>query len=437
MKPISPETEPRPAGTREPTHEREDPENGATGPPVRSPVAPPSPAPEGEEVPRAAPSGPLSSPGPAAAAPAPISIPIPDHVDALFAELDQQLIDERTRHRRREAIFISVIIHLCVLILLILDPKLPHWLSSSPTSVLVNPQTLVHQNQLTYLVSPFQPPKPKVKVHSNVLSDRDRLYKHSHPLVSSFAGIAPPAPRRRVAARPIRPRPAVRPSPAPRVAAAAPAKTMTEKAPNRQVASKTPGPGAANGLRLENVPRTPARAALPIPIPGMSAESQLRQAIQAAARAETHGGPGLAQMGQLPTPNGLPSVPSPGGNGSVGTGIQITTDTEGVNFHSYLQQILEIVRQNWYAVMPEVAYLGRKGRSVLIFHIGSNGRVTALTLVSASGTLSFDQAALAAINASNPFPPLPRAFRGPFIGLKFYFFYNINPYQGSTSQAGP
>lgn len=363
--------------------------------------------------------------------------PAPDHIEGLFAELGQQLADERSRNRHREAVFLSIIVHLCVLILFILSPKMPRWLRSSPTPVLVNPQTLVHQHQLTYLVSPFQPPKPKVKVHSNVLSDRDRLYQHpQRQLRSSFAGVAPPAPRRHALSRAIQPRPAIRPSPAPKTLAAAPQPKSAEKAPNREVASKTPGPGAANGLQLENVPRTPARAALRIPIAGMSAEAQLKRAIRDAARAETHGGQGIAQMGQLPSPNGLPSAPSPGGNGRVGTGVQILTDTEGVNFHSYLEQILQVVRQNWYAVMPEVAYLGQKGRTVLIFHINSNGRVTSLTLVSPSGTFSFDQAALAAINASNPFPPLPSAFHGPYLGLKFFFFYNINPYQ-SQSQAGP
>lgn len=361
----------------------------------------------------------------------------PDHIEGVFAELGQQLADERSRNRHREAVFLSIIVHLCILIFLILNPKLPRWLSSSPSVVLVNPQSLVRQHQLTYLVSPFQPPKPKVKVHSNVLSDRDRLYKHpQHRLMSSFAGVAPPAPRRHALARPIRPRPAIRPSPAPKALAAAPQPRSMEKAPNRQVASKSPGPGAGNGLQLENVPRTPDTAALRVPIAGMSAADQLKRAIQDAARAETHGGQGMAQMGQLPSPNGLPSAPSPGGNGRVGTGVQIMTDTEGVNFHSYLQQILQIVRQNWYAVMPEVAYLGRKGRSVLIFHINSDGRVTSLTLVSPSGTISFDQAALAAINASNPFPPLPSAFHGPYLGLKFFFFYNINPYGGQAA-GGP
>jgi TonB family protein len=360
----------------------------------------------------------------------------PDHIEALFTELGQQLEDERSRNRHREAVFLSVIVHLCILILFILNPKLPNWLTSTPSPLLVNPQQLVHKHQLTYLVSPYQPPKPKHKVHSNVLSDRDRLYKHpQHRLLDSFAGPAAPPMPRRPAARPLPPRPAIRPSP-PRMAAAAPRPAQpVVKTPKAQTASKTPGPGTANGgLRLENVPRTQRRADLTVPIPGMSAADQLKRAIQAAARNQSQGGQGVAQMGQLPSPAGMPSTPSPGGNGNVGDGVQILTNTEGVNFHSYLQQILEIVRQNWYAVMPEMAYLGRKGRTVVIFKINSNGQVAGLKLVSPSGTVSFDQAAIAGINASDPFPPLPSAFHGPFIGLKFFFFYNINPYQSQAAQ---
>ncbi|MGH9533498.1 MAG: TonB family protein [Terriglobales bacterium] len=364
--------------------------------------------------------------------------PGPDHVEALFTELGEQLEDERSRNRHREAVFLSVIVHLCVLILLILNPRLPSWLHFSSPPVLVNPQQLVRQQQLTYLVSPLQPPKPKHKVHSNVLSDRDRLYRHpQHRLLDSFAGPAAPALRRQPALRPVRPRPAIRPAPPPRMTAAAPKPAAPKPVEKAEGTAKTPGPGSANGgLRLENVPRTPQKAQLHIPIPGMSAESQLKQAIEAAARQQTQGaGQSVAEMGQLPSPQGLPSPPSPGGTGQVGDGVQILTNTEGVNFHSYLQQLLEVVRRNWYAVMPEMAYLGRKGRSVLVFKIDSQGHLVGLQLVSPSGTISFDQAALAAINASNPFPPLPSAFHGPFLGLRFFFFYNINPYQAQAAGA--
>ena len=122
-------------------------------------------------------------------------------------------------------------------------------------------------------------------------------------------------------------------------------------------------------------------------------------------------------------------MPGPGGRGQVGNGLQILTDTEGVDFQPYLQRVLQAVRTNWYAVMPEMAYLGRKGRVIIIFKIVRNGSVPGLLLESPSGTQSFDQAASAAINASNPFPPLPSEFHGPEITLRFSFYYNINPYQ--------
>ena len=110
--------------------------------------------------------------------------------------------------------------------------------------------------------------------------------------------------------------------------------------------------------------------------------------------------------------------------------MQILTDTQGVNFDAYLRRVVEIVRQNWYAVMPETVYLGTQGVVVLQFQISSNGSVPRppwIQQVALSGTASLDQAASAAISASNPFPPLPSEFHGPFIALRFYFYYNLTP----------
>jgi hypothetical protein len=36
-----------------------------------------------------------------------------------------------------------------------------------------------------------------------------------------------------------------------------------------------------------------------------------------------------------------------------------------------------------------------------------------------------DRAAVSAIRSSNPFEPLPSAFSGPYIELRFIFLYNL------------
>ncbi len=89
--------------------------------------------------------------------------------------------------------------------------------------------------------------------------------------------------------------------------------------------------------------------------------------------------------------------------------------------------MIDIVRQNWYAVMPETVYLGTQGKVVVVFNINSNGSVPGIHPLRLSGTASLDQAAEASISASNPFPPLPSQFHGPFITLEFSFYYNLTP----------
>lgn len=352
----------------------------------------------------------------------PASAPRPEFdAESLFLELR----DERTRNRRREAVFLSVIVHLCLLIFFLLAPSLS-WLHARRV-VLLSPQQAIQNQRITYLETPVNPPKVKQKVHSNVLSDRDRLFHRHQRVLESYAAPASPPPRAALHA-PVPARPA---SPPPTATVAA---NQAQPAPKAAVKSEAKGPETAkNGLRLENVP-PPQTAQLRVPIPGMSAADQLRRAIQAAAQQRAQGSQGLEELGQLPRPGGAPGIPGPGGRGQMGNGLQILTDTEGVDFKPYLQRVLDAVRANWYAVMPEMAYLGRKGRVIIVFRIERNGSVPGLLLESGSGTLSFDQAASAAIHASNPFPPLPSQFHGPEIVLRFGFFYNIDPNQIAFGQ---
>ena len=124
----------------------------------------------------------------------------------------------------------------------------------------------------------------------------------------------------------------------------------------------------------------------------------------------------------------MPSSPGGGsGGGLLSQGYELLTPTEGVDFTNYLARVLASVRRNWYAVIPESARLGDKGRVVLQFRILRNGSVPfpEPALLLGSGKEPLDRAALSAIRASNPFEPLPPAFSGPFIELRFIFLYNL------------
>jgi TonB family protein len=104
--------------------------------------------------------------------------------------------------------------------------------------------------------------------------------------------------------------------------------------------------------------------------------------------------------------------------------LQLLSDPMGADFRPYLLQILQTVRRNWFAVMPESAKLGRRGTVLLQFAIAKDGNVPKLVVATSSGVDPLDRAAIASISMSNPFPPLPLDFRGNVVRLQLTFAYN-------------
>jgi TonB family protein len=94
-----------------------------------------------------------------------------------------------------------------------------------------------------------------------------------------------------------------------------------------------------------------------------------------------------------------------------------------VDFGPYLQRILQDVKDNWYNLIPESAEM-KKGKLAIEFAITKDGKVADMRLIATSGDVALDRAAWGGINASNPFPPLPAEFSGPYLALRFRFYYN-------------
>jgi TonB family protein len=106
--------------------------------------------------------------------------------------------------------------------------------------------------------------------------------------------------------------------------------------------------------------------------------------------------------------------------------LEVLTDTMGVDFNPYLnKEVLPRVKQNWYNLIPESVSF-KKGRVVLQFFILKDGSVAGLKVVGSSGDVAMDRPAYGSITGSNPFPPLPKEFPGPYLGLRFSFYYNLN-----------
>jgi len=115
--------------------------------------------------------------------------------------------------------------------------------------------------------------------------------------------------------------------------------------------------------------------------------------------------------------------------GIEGGPIEIVSDTLGVNFGPYLQDVLKSVKQNWYNLIPESARgpLKKKGKALIEFKILKDGKVAGIKLVESTGDMPLDRAAWSGITTSGPFPPLPVEFSGQYLGLRFSFYYNPDP----------
>lgn len=106
----------------------------------------------------------------------------------------------------------------------------------------------------------------------------------------------------------------------------------------------------------------------------------------------------------------------------------ILSDTRGYDFGPYMNQVINRVRTSWYSLIPESARIGlSKGRVVVVFTITESGRIADLDIRVSSGVSALDRAAVAGIQASNPFRELPADFDGDSLVLQFTFLYNIPP----------
>jgi TonB family protein len=314
-----------------------------------------------------------------------------------------QLQDDLSRSRQREAFWISVVVHLAIVILVVNSARL-EGLMHRRSVILVSPQDLMKQKDLTYLELPPDEQKVSKRPDTNRISDKDRIATSKAPQLDrkELKKILDSA----------RPGPPGAPAQS-QPAAPAPAAQAAPQAPQEQP-SPPPPPDQNQVARLQTPP-----AARPTPsfnTGAMSAGSAIEQAARAAAsnRGGYGGDGGDYGLGQ-------------GKQGGEAIGpMDVLSDTMGVDFGPYLARVLHDVRENWYRIIPESARapLMKKGKVSIEFAILKNGQVAGLQIVGTSGDVALDRAAYGGITASKPFPPLPTEFGGQYLALRFHFYYN-------------
>ncbi len=174
---------------------------------------------------------------------------------------------------------------------------------------------------------------------------------------------------------------------------------------------------------LENV--APPRPTTQRP-PGMLAPqgSSVQDAIRDLAKGNARAGMSVGDIGADLGSQG-PGLNLPPSAGRPKSALELKSDPMGVDFRPYMLQVLAAVRRNWFAVYPEAARLGMRGQVALQFAISKQGTVAKVVYTTESGSRVLDQAAVAAISASNPLPPLPAEFKGDRIILQMTFMYNM------------
>jgi TonB family protein len=325
--------------------------------------------------------------------------------------------DPASRGRSGVAGVASILVHIVGLTLIVL---LPSDFLSSP------PEPAKAAAIITPLVEPLteftQPAPNKGKIAKEI----DMAALQPRPTIQLPRGAPstsqPMAQRPAPIPAPPQPPPAALPEP-PKIEAIAKEPPKIELPVLNSVAPPPPTV-AKPKLTLENVggpPPPPSPAQSKVAIPNTSVAEAIRQNSRGGSPS---GGlmVGDPDAGSGGYGDGINLPPSPGKQGSA---LELKSDPMGVDFRPYLNQILATIRRNWYAVMPESVKLGRRGKVGLLFAITRSGNVSKVTWAFQSGADALDKAAVAAISASNPFPPLPAEFKGDRVVLQLNFAYNV------------
>jgi hypothetical protein len=313
------------------------------------------------------------------------------------------LTEARTEDRAKSDLarnISSVVFHILLILAIIVEPKV------FPARPKTQDELDLARRQMTLLLPPgaFETPRPTPRRErpTETMKVDPRIIRKVAPPEPTPAPPPPKQPERVVKELPSAPVPKPNIVPPPDTTVA---KTDAPKQP----------------LKLETPDEQPKPNSLLLPknSPGRAIQDSMRDAAKMSAPRPIGGD------GPIPTRG----APGGGGRGSVGAGIEMLTPTEGVDFNDYLARVYQSVKRNWFAVMPASVELGDKGVVSLQFRIMKNGGVPdgEPVKVFGSGKEPLDRAAISSIRTSNPFEPLPPAFSGPYIELRFTYYYNLQP----------
>jgi hypothetical protein len=321
-----------------------------------------------------------------------------------YGELDEHEIvrlldtldDERAKSRFRESIYISIFVYIIVSWFVFYGPRI---LFHQPR--LVSPFDVLKQRELTELQAPRDlakqlqaarksgKPVPKPSEHQvdqKTLQAMRKATAAAKPLPATPQPQAPATP-------PPPPVQQAQPTPLPQI----------EKPTQPQLATIPDAPKPKPDFGGQN----------------KSAGDNIREAMHGATR--DRGGSGDHGDGVSP------------GRAGVGTGVDILSDTMGVNFDPYLKKIMRQIYNTWIPLIPEEARppLNKQGVTQLRITIMPDGKLhvndgtnSGLVLEGSTHDDALNRAAWGSITGVGQFPPLPSEFHGPELVLRIHYLVN-------------
>ena len=296
-------------------------------------------------------------------------------------------------YRRREAAWISLITHALYRVADL------HTQMEFSRPVIV---PIKEKQETTFIPLPddllkVKPPK------TNITSDKNRIAQTKTPTVDKETL------RKLMDARKAGPPKASPPPPAGQPAPQQNPATAQSTAP---VPAVQPTPPATAQVESP-APAAPKKSPFAIASPGAS----MNDAIHSAATG--HGNAPVAFGGGEYGSGIKPNVATKGG-------LEILSDTMGVDFGPYMKRLRYTVQTHWDPLIPESAMppVMKKGVVIIEFAITKEGKVMGMKLVGTSGDVALDRAAWGAITDAIPLPNLPTQFAGDYLLIRARFYYN-------------
>lgn len=299
-------------------------------------------------------------------------------------QMISELEDERRWARLREGIWLALLIHI---LLISAITWIPRYVFRVPP--VIDPFDAIKQRKdLSYLDLPpdiLKKYQAKPKVAPLPEQRQPRVDKKT---LEALSKPAPPPPQ-----------------PTPELMTPPPQPALTAPPPKIE-----PAPQPSEAPRPQAVPARPNFA-----MGSANPADQLRDAMRGA-----RSGPGATS-----NPGGAGQLPMHPGAGG---GVQVLSDTQGVDFSSWLLRWHRETERTWDPLIPDEVNppILKKGAVVIRFKVLPNGRIMdgSMALEGRSGDSGLDRAAWGALTGSN-YPPLPHDFHGPYLELRAIFLYNM------------